>query len=88
MQNERATDKQIGMLVYVVRNEYPEAIPSHKDERGEEMKYNDLDMFARTKLDKYQVSSLINVVSDPDFDETWRQDFLIDYLKAKGFELV
>lgn len=83
---ERATDKQIGMLVYTVKSEFPDALTPHMDDRGSDMRYTDLEVFARTNLGKYHISSLINVISDSDFDEKWRADFLADYLRGKGFE--
>jgi hypothetical protein len=84
--SERATDKQIGMLVYTVRQEFSEALTEHRDENGADMRYTDLEMFVRQNLGKYHISSLINVISDPDFDEKWRTGFLVDYLRQKGFD--
>lgn len=82
---EKATDKQVGMLVYTIKSEFPETLTEHRDNEGADMRYNDLKLFAMSHLGKYHISSLINIITDPDFEENWRADFLADYLKGKGF---
>lgn len=84
---DRPSNKQIGMLSYMMRSNFPKVLREKIDERGRDTKLMDLEQFAMNNLDKYQLSSFLNIICDEDLQEDFREIFIREYLLAKGYEV-